>query len=215
MLLRFASSILLLPRLLTLTMGAVYLLAVYGVIQGSTGVTPGKAALKIRVASGNGRPPGVGAGLIRTVFLPLDSFLMIGVVLMVGSPGHRRLGDSAAGTFVVRKMAAGKALPVERFRLGEPQRAVKTEDPVLEAKRQAQAAKRQKRRQPKAEPYIVPWKPGVESEAAARAKEADLKEFKCLRCGHAWLPRQREVRICPKCKSAWWDKPKMAKKAKG
>lgn len=46
------------------------------------------------------------------------------------------------------------------------------------------------------------------------AKEADLKEFKCLRCGHGWLPRQREVRICPKCKSAWWDKPKQTKAKK-
>lgn len=29
--------------------------------------------------------------------------------------------------------------------------------------------------------------------------------LKCLRCGHKWKPRGEAVRICPKCKSAWWD----------
>lgn len=28
----------------------------------------------------------------------------------------------------------------------------------------------------------------------------------CKRCGHSWYPKQPEVRICPKCKSAYWDK---------
>lgn len=28
----------------------------------------------------------------------------------------------------------------------------------------------------------------------------------CKRCGHSWYPRQPEVRICPKCKSPYWDK---------
>jgi predicted Zn-ribbon and HTH transcriptional regulator len=30
------------------------------------------------------------------------------------------------------------------------------------------------------------------------------------RCGHEWLPREAtdEPRVCPKCKSANWDRPK-------
>ena len=29
------------------------------------------------------------------------------------------------------------------------------------------------------------------------------------RCGHAWLPREpAKPRVCPKCKSANWDRPK-------
>jgi predicted Zn-ribbon and HTH transcriptional regulator len=29
------------------------------------------------------------------------------------------------------------------------------------------------------------------------------------RCGHEWLPRDEEKpRVCPKCKSPRWDKPK-------
>ena len=34
------------------------------------------------------------------------------------------------------------------------------------------------------------------------------KQLKCKRCNHKWNPRKTEVRICPKCKSAWWDKEK-------
>jgi len=33
----------------------------------------------------------------------------------------------------------------------------------------------------------------------------------CKRCGHKWLPRQKEIRICPKCKSPYWDKEKKVK----
>ncbi len=36
--------------------------------------------------------------------------------------------------------------------------------------------------------------------------EVEIKELRCKRCGHSWIPRQNEVRICPNCKSAWWDK---------
>ena len=32
-----------------------------------------------------------------------------------------------------------------------------------------------------------------------------LIELRCKKCEHKWKPRQEEVRICPKCKSAWWD----------
>ena len=34
-----------------------------------------------------------------------------------------------------------------------------------------------------------------------------MRELTCRRCLHTWVPRQEEVRICPKCKSAWWDRP--------
>ena len=35
-----------------------------------------------------------------------------------------------------------------------------------------------------------------------------LPKLKCLRCGHEWTPRREDPRICPKCKTAWWDTPK-------
>jgi predicted Zn-ribbon and HTH transcriptional regulator len=37
--------------------------------------------------------------------------------------------------------------------------------------------------------------------------EITLKGYKCERCGHVWVPREHErPRVCPKCKSAYWDK---------
>ena len=39
--------------------------------------------------------------------------------------------------------------------------------------------------------------------------------YRCERCDHEWLPRQRDngdtPRICPKCKSAYWDRPRQVK----
>lgn len=34
------------------------------------------------------------------------------------------------------------------------------------------------------------------------------KLLKCRRCGYEWYPRKEEVRICPNCKSAYFDTPK-------
>lgn len=33
------------------------------------------------------------------------------------------------------------------------------------------------------------------------------------RCGHEWLPREKgdRPRVCPKCKSPYWDRPKHQK----
>ena len=37
-----------------------------------------------------------------------------------------------------------------------------------------------------------------------------LEGCRC-RCGHEWLPRDRseKPRVCPKCKSPYWDRPKL------
>ncbi|KKN67138.1 hypothetical protein LCGC14_0464850 [marine sediment metagenome] len=33
-----------------------------------------------------------------------------------------------------------------------------------------------------------------------------LKAFDCLRCKWEWIPRTKErSRVCPKCKSPYWD----------
>ena len=35
------------------------------------------------------------------------------------------------------------------------------------------------------------------------------ERFKCLRCGHTWLPRiLTKPKACPNCKSRAWDKAK-------
>lgn len=38
-----------------------------------------------------------------------------------------------------------------------------------------------------------------------------LPRYQCLRCPHSWVPRKRAYpRICPKCKSAYWDTPRQS-----
>lgn len=36
---------------------------------------------------------------------------------------------------------------------------------------------------------------------------ATLYGARC-RCGHEWIPRGEKPRVCPKCKSPYWDRPK-------
>lgn len=33
-----------------------------------------------------------------------------------------------------------------------------------------------------------------------------LKELQCKQCGHKWTPRVSEIRMCPSCKSIYWDR---------
>lgn len=37
-----------------------------------------------------------------------------------------------------------------------------------------------------------------------------LSGYRCERCGHTWIPRDEKVepRVCPKCKSPYWNVPK-------
>lgn len=47
-------------------------------------------------------------------------------------------------------------------------------------------------------------------------QEIELPEgLECLRCGHKWRPRKSTIRICPKCKSPYWDRPKRDKRQQG
>jgi hypothetical protein len=36
----------------------------------------------------------------------------------------------------------------------------------------------------------------------------ELTPAKCLRCGHAWTLRIAKPRLCPKCHSPYWNKPR-------
>jgi uncharacterized RDD family membrane protein YckC len=70
----------------------------------SGGKTPGKMIVKIRVTNKDGSVPGIGAYFLRWVLLPVDLFPSggLGVLFIVFSSSHQRLGDMAAGTVVVK-----------------------------------------------------------------------------------------------------------------
>jgi len=42
-------------------------------------------------------------------------------------------------------------------------------------------------------------------------KNKKRKIYECLRCGWKWFPIKEDVRQCPKCKTAYWNKPKKEK----
>ena len=38
-----------------------------------------------------------------------------------------------------------------------------------------------------------------------------MKKYKCLRCGHTWIPRIDNVVLCPWCKSKYWNEDREEK----
>lgn len=68
------------------------------------GQTLGKYAMKTRVVMADGSSPTVGALLLRYVCEMVDIWMgCIGLVFIIATRRHQRLGDLAAGTMVIRK----------------------------------------------------------------------------------------------------------------
>ena len=89
-----------------------------GVVQGLTGATIGKLICGIRVMREDGRRPGLWRGLARWVLLIVDDFpyfipMLTGFIVALSNDRRRRVGDMAAGTYVVRTAAAGQPLPAQ------------------------------------------------------------------------------------------------------
>ena len=84
------------------------------VLQGLTGASIGKYMTGIRVVRENGDRVGFGWNLLRWLLLFVDSFCfaLVGLITAFSSKGHRRVGDMAASTFVVRKSAMGSPIQV-------------------------------------------------------------------------------------------------------
>lgn len=81
----------------------------YLLIQGLTGASIGKLLLGLRVIREDGNKAGVGWLALRWLLLPIDAFCcgIVGLLTVANSKGHRRVGDMAASTYVVRKDAVG------------------------------------------------------------------------------------------------------------
>ena len=40
----------------------------------------------------------------------------------------------------------------------------------------------------------------------------EILKINCQRCEHEWVPRKSEIKVCPKCKSPYWNIPRITKK---
>jgi len=86
------------------------------VLQGLTGWTPGKLVMGLRTVKEDGSVVGIGRALLRWVLLLVDGqpfgLPLVGLITAGTSSGHRRVGDMAAKSFVVRAGAAGAPIRV-------------------------------------------------------------------------------------------------------
>jgi uncharacterized protein len=46
-------------------------------------------------------------------------------------------------------------------------------------------------------------------------RAVDIPELHCYRCGDTWTPRSPVIRICPRCKSPYWDEPRIRVPSRG
>src|SRR5438309_10084709 len=95
--------------LVAVSVGIVLVIAfIYHWLQeGAFGATMGKAIIGVHVTRQGGERPGLGPAAIRNAFRLLDAlpFYVIGFFVALFSRGGRRLGDYAAGTFVLERAA--------------------------------------------------------------------------------------------------------------
>lgn len=85
--------------------------AFFVLLQGLTGGSPGKLLFGLRVVDQYGNRCGIGRSLARTLMWAIDSapwiVPLVGPITAFTSTGHRRVGDLAAGTYVVTSSAVG------------------------------------------------------------------------------------------------------------
>jgi uncharacterized RDD family membrane protein YckC len=83
------------------------------VLPGVTGATLGKRMVGIRVVGQDGNYAGIGRNLIRQILWVVDSLpwlipYLLGFILALVTKGHRRVGDMAGGTYVIKAAAVGQ-----------------------------------------------------------------------------------------------------------
>jgi hypothetical protein len=86
------------------------------ILQGLTGATVGKALFGLRTVGEDGQRPGIGKALVRTLLWIVDAapwcLPLVGFITGLTTTGHRRVGDMAARTFVVRSSDTGAPIAV-------------------------------------------------------------------------------------------------------
>ena len=101
-------------RTLWIIISAAAAILIFIVMQGLTGKTPGKAILGIRVIKADGEPPGIWRAIVREILWIIDGLPFLNIVALVTAlttQNNQRVGDMAAGTFVVDRNFAGAIVP--------------------------------------------------------------------------------------------------------
>jgi uncharacterized RDD family membrane protein YckC len=94
----------------------VFWFAVRAVLVGKLGWSPGKFVLGLRVVRWDGRPPGIGRALSRSLVFSVAQGIFgclywgVGLFSMMQSRGHRQPADFVAGTYVIDNFYAGRLL---------------------------------------------------------------------------------------------------------
>ncbi len=111
----------------------------FAVLEAWRGVTPGKAALGLRVLTVTGRPIGFREAALRNILRAADSLpltytaglvSLAGLASMSATRRFQRLGDIVAGTIVVVPSRSGKGAPLELWPRLEPRELAGLRGPV-------------------------------------------------------------------------------------
>lgn len=80
------------------------------VLTALTGASVGKLAMGLRVVDGQGRRCSFGKAVVRWALLIVDGLCLVGFFVAAFTHPHRRIGDMAAGTYVVAKGSVGQPI---------------------------------------------------------------------------------------------------------
>ncbi|MEA2432473.1 MAG: hypothetical protein QOI19_2946 [Thermoleophilaceae bacterium] len=97
-------------RAIWIAIVAIVAIAIFFVMQGLTGKTPGKAVVGIKVIRGDGRPPGIGRAIVREILWIIDGLPgvnLVGFITALVTQNNQRVGDMVAGTYVVDRNFSG------------------------------------------------------------------------------------------------------------
>jgi uncharacterized RDD family membrane protein YckC len=98
---------------LGILVGAVVAAANTVVLQGITGASLGKMILGLRTVDAQGQVCGIGRAFVRWLLLIVDGFFcgLVGLITVLVTHPHRRVGDMVANTYVVATGDLGVPIP--------------------------------------------------------------------------------------------------------